>query len=133
MVFVIFHLIAQPTTLVFTATFKDLMDLLIWGLALTIISNGQLVLIETILTFFISDLLMLLLKLLSVQQRKIWTVCGSQTNHLYELFINMLKFCSLFQLDFLYVGINIYPYFIDECFVSWRYKIMHTKWQVLLS
>ena len=45
----------------------------------------------------------------------------------------LLKFYLLFQLDFFYVTINIYPYFIDKCSVSRRYKVMHTKWQMLLS
>lgn len=64
------------------------------------------------------------------------TVCGSQTIHLQELFINMLlthiTLPFSFHLGFLYADINIYPHFLEECFVSWGYRGMHTKWRVLL-
>lgn len=133
MVLAVSCFITQPTTLVFVATFKDIMNLLIWVLALTVVSSGWTFMIKAILAFFISNLLVLLLKILSVQQKEMSVVCGSQANCLYELLTHLLKFCPLFQPGFLRVSTNSDPYSVDKCFVSWRYKGMHTKWQMLLE
>lgn len=116
MVLAVSCFITQPTTLVFVATFKDVMNLLIWVLALTVISSGWIFMIKAILTFFISNLLVLLLKILSVQQKEMSVVCGSQANCLYELLTHLLKFCPLFSAWFSSCQYQHWPLFSGQVF-----------------